>query len=81
MKSLRMRQPATIYSISLKDGSESKHVNFAPDSQAHSGNLQPLGQGENNYLIGTYFYVPIGSVTYRYDVRDVRKPPKRMATP
>ncbi|MGZ3497872.1 MAG: hypothetical protein ACXWNK_13205 [Vulcanimicrobiaceae bacterium] len=74
-------QPATIYSISLKDGSESERVDLAPDPQAHPGNLQPLGQGEHNYLIGKYFYVVVGPVTYRYDVHDLQKPPKRMATP
>ncbi|TAM76692.1 hypothetical protein EPN44_05075 [bacterium] len=73
-------QPATIYSISLKGGSESERVNLAPDPQAHPGNLQPLGQGKRNYLIGKYFYVVVGPVTYRYDTRDLQKPPKRMAT-
>src|ERR1700693_49041 len=72
-------QPATIYSISLKDGSESEGVDLAPDPQAHPGILQPLGQGEHNFLIGKYFYVPVGPVTYRYDVRNLRKPPERMA--
>lgn len=73
-------QPATIYSISLKDGSESPPVNLAPDPQSHPGNLQPLGQGGRNYMIGQYLYVVVGPVTYRYELRDLRKAPARMAT-
>jgi hypothetical protein len=73
-------QPATIYSVSLKDGSESEHVDLAPDPDAHPGRLQPLGQGEHNYLIGNYFYVVVGPVTYRYDVGYLQRSPKRMAT-
>jgi hypothetical protein len=74
-------EPATIYSISLKDGSASEGVNLAPDPQAHPGELQPLGQGDRNYLIGKFFYVVVGPVTYRYDVRNLQKAPTRMATP
>lgn len=74
-------QPATIYWISLRDGTESQHIDLAPDPQGHPGNLQPVGQGEHNYLIGNYFYVVVGPVTYRYDVRNLQKPPNRMATP
>jgi hypothetical protein len=74
-------QPATIYSISLKDGFESKHVDLTPDPESHPGDVQPFGQGEHNYLIGNYFYVVVGPVTYRYDIRNLQKPPLRMATP
>jgi len=54
-------------------GSESKHVDLAPDPQSHSGNLAPLGQGQHNYMQGRYFYVVVtddnkNSMTYRYDV-------------
>lgn len=72
--------PATIYSISLKDGSESRPVDLAPDPELHSG-YPPVGQGAWNYLIGKYFYVVVSPITYRYDVLDLQKPPKRMATP
>ncbi|HEY9179881.1 MAG TPA: hypothetical protein VIO32_04125 [Candidatus Baltobacteraceae bacterium] len=71
-------RPATIYSVSLKDGSESPHVDLTPDPQAHPGESQPLGQGESNYRIGNYFYVHVQDVTYRYDLNDLRKPPVRM---
>lgn len=74
-------QPATIYSVSLKNGTESEHIDLAPDPQAHPGSLQPIGQGEHNYLIGKYFYVVVGPVTYRYDVGYLQRPPKRFATP
>jgi hypothetical protein len=74
-------EPATIYSVSLKDGSESTHVDLAPDPQAHPGNEQPLGQGANNYLIGSSLYVVVGPVTYRYDVNALQKAPERFATP
>jgi hypothetical protein len=70
--------PATIYSVSLKDGSESAHVDLAPDPAAHPGELAPLGQGESNYRIGKYFYVHVEQITYRYDLTDLRKPPIRM---
>lgn len=73
-------QPATIYSISLKNGSESQPVELAPDPELHSG-YPPVGQGAWNYLIGQYFYVVVSPITYRYDVLDLQKPPKRMATP
>lgn len=73
--------PATIYSVSLTDGSEGKHVDLAPDPQAHPAASQPLGQGEHNYMIGSYLYVVVGSVTYRYDVRDLNRGPTRLSTP
>lgn len=72
-------RPATIYSISLKSGAESKPVDLSPDPQMHR-KLQPLGQGERNYLIGTQFYVVVGPVTYRYDVLNLSKPPERLIT-
>lgn len=71
-------EPATIYSISLQDGSESAHVDLAPDPDTHPANLAPLGQGESNYRIGKYFYVHVEQTTYRYDLTDLRKPPLRM---
>jgi hypothetical protein len=71
--------PATIYSISLGDGSESRRIDLAPDPDLHSG--YPPGQGASNYLIGEYLYVVVSAITYRYDVLDLRKPPKRMQTP
>jgi hypothetical protein len=70
--------PATIYSVSLKDGSESEPVDLAPDPQAHPANLAPIGQGESNYRIGKYFYVHVQELTYRYDLTDLRTPPLRM---
>lgn len=72
-------QPATIYSISLEDGSESEHVSLAPDPQLHKSR-EPLGQGGRNYLVGTRFYVVVGDVTYEYDVDNLSKAPKRLAT-
>jgi hypothetical protein len=73
--------PATIYSISLKDGTESPHVDLAPDPELHPANEQPLGQGAHNYMVGDYFYVVVGPVAYRYDVRDLTKPPSRLRAP
>lgn len=73
-------EPATIYSISLKDGSASESVDLAPDPQAHPPAAQPLGQGEWNYLIGKYFYVVVQNITYRYDVTNLSLPPVRMKT-
>lgn len=72
--------PATIYSISLADGEESPHTDLKPDPQFHPADQQPLGQGGDNYLIGTSFYVVVGPVTYRYDVRDLQRAPTRLAT-
>lgn len=74
-------RPATIYSISLKNGSKSTPVDLAPDPQAHPPNMQPLGQGEHNYLKGQYFYVVVGPITYRYNMMDLARRPKRMFTP
>ena len=71
-------RPATVYSISLKDGSESAHVDLAPDPGTHPPRLQPIGQGESNYRIGKYFYVHVQETTYRYDLTDLQKPPIRM---
>jgi hypothetical protein len=71
-------QPATIYSISLKDGTASARVDLTPDPQSHPADQQPLGQGEHNYLIGHDFYVVVGPVTYRYDVRRLNAEPTRM---
>lgn len=72
-------RPATIYSISLRDGSQSDPVDLRPDPNRHSGRMQPLGQGEHNYMEGHYFYVPIGSDLYRYDVLRLQLPPQRTA--
>lgn len=73
-------RPATLYWISLVDGSQSAEVDLAPDPQEHSG-PQPLGQGGNNFLIGKYFYVPVGAITYRYDVTNLKKPPVKFRLP
>jgi hypothetical protein len=70
--------PATIYSISLKDGTGSPRVDLAPDPELHPANEQPLGQGAHNYMVGDYFYVVVGPVAYRYDVRDLTKAPLRL---
>ena len=75
--------PATIYSVSLKDGTGSKHVDLAPDEQSHPPNLVPPGEGEHNYMLGHYFYVVVtddnrNSITYRYDVFHLNRPPVRM---
>ena len=72
--------PATIYSISLKDATESPRIDLAPDPGLHSG-YPPVGQGARNYLIGRYFYVVVSPITYRYDMLNFRTPPKRMGTP
>jgi hypothetical protein len=77
--------PATIYSVSMNNGDESKHINLSPDPQAHPANLAPLGQGEHNYMQGHYFYVVVtddnkNSITYRYDVFRLEVPPVRMRT-
>ena len=72
-------RPATTYSISLQNGTKSERIDLRPHPQAHPGNQQPLGQGEYNYLVGHYLYVVVGFVTYRYDILDLRKPPRRLA--
>ena len=74
-------RPATIYSISMTDGSASKSVDLFPDRRANPANMQPLGQGEHNYLLGRHLYVVVGSVTYRYDILNLKTEPKRMLTP
>ncbi len=74
-------RPATIYSISMKNGSVSTSVDLAPDPKAHPANVQPLGQGEHNYLLGRYLYVVVGRITYRYDILNLKLRPKRMFTP
>jgi len=74
-------RPATIYSISLKNGSESRPVDLTPDPQAHPANMQPLGQGEHNYLKRRYLYVVVGPITYRYNMMDLARRPRRMFTP
>ncbi|MEO9170909.1 MAG: hypothetical protein ABI282_11875 [Candidatus Baltobacteraceae bacterium] len=71
-------RPATIYSVSLADGSQSEPVDLRPDPEEHPARLQPLGQGENNYLIGTFLYVPVGENTYRYDILNLGHPPVRL---
>lgn len=73
-------EPATIYSISMRDGSTSRAVDLAPDRDEHAREIQPLGQGEHNYMIGHYFYVVVGAITYRYDLLDLGKPPLRLAS-
>jgi hypothetical protein len=72
-------RPATIYSVSLRDGAQGAHVDLSPEPALHTG-IQPLGQGAHNYMVGDYFYVVVGPVTYRYDVRDLNKAPFRMAS-
>lgn len=79
--------PATIYSMSMKDGEESRHIDLAPDPQSHPARLAPMGQGEHNYMRGHYFYVVVTddniegtSVTYRYDIFQLSRPPVRMRT-
>ena len=74
-------RPATIYSISLKDGSATKPVDLAPDPNLHPPRMQPLGQGEHNYLDRHDFYVVTPNYTYRYDVRNLHEPPVRTVTP
>ena len=41
---------------------------------------QPLGQGENNYMVGQHLYVVVGPITYEYDVRDLTVGPRRLST-
>ena len=74
-------RPATIYSISMKNGAVSTSVDLAPDPKAHPANMQPLGQGEHNYLLGRFLYVVVGRTTYRYDILNLKLRPKRMLTP
>ncbi len=74
-------RPATIYSISLRDGTQSAPVDLRPDPNRHPANLQPLGQGEHNYMQGHYLYVPVDDVLYRYDILHLRLPPKRTRIP
>lgn len=71
-------RPATIYSISLRDGSQSEPVDLKPDPDRHPANLQPLGQGERNYMQGHYLYVPVDDVLYRYDIVELQRPPERL---
>ena len=73
-------RPATIYSISLEDGSASEPIDLYPEPDLHPAREQPLGQGEQNYLKGGYFYVVTTSYTYRYDVRNLDAPPVRSVT-
>jgi hypothetical protein len=73
-------RPATIYWIALSDGSQGAPVDLAPDRTINSRTIQPLGQGEHNYLIGKSLYVVVGPVTYRYDILDLSAAPSRMAT-
>jgi hypothetical protein len=74
-------RPATIYSISLKDGSASQPVDLYPEPDLHPARMQPLGQGARNHLQGEYFYVVTQNYTYRYDVRRLKAPPVRSITP
>ena len=74
-------RPATIYSISLKDGSTTQPFDLYPEPDLHPARMQPLGQGERNYLEGDYFYVVTPNFTYRYDVRSLKSPPVRTVTP
>lgn len=71
-------RPATIYWISLSTGRAGAPTDLRPEPYLHPSDQQPLGQGEHNYLIAPYFYVPVGSVTYRYDIRNFQLPPVRM---
>ena len=71
-------RPATIYSISLRNGTQSEPIDLRPDPDRHPGNLQPLGQGERNYMQGHYLYVPVGDVLYRYDIVELQRPPERL---
>lgn len=79
-------RPATVYSMSLEDGSTTEPVDLAPDAKAHPPDREPLGQGETSYLIGKYFYLVVNDVryirnlTYRYDITNLRLPPVRMKT-
>ena len=70
-------RPATIYSISLRDGTQSNPIDLTPDPDQHPANVQPLGQGERNYMQGRYLYVPVDSVLYRYDILHLNLPPRR----
>lgn len=74
-------RPATIYSISLKNGAATRPVDLYPQPKLHPARMQPLGQGEKNYLRGDYFYVVTPNYTYRYDIRNLRAPPRRTITP
>jgi hypothetical protein len=71
-------RPATVYWISLRDGKQGEPIDLRPDPDQHPANLQPIGQGEHNYMRGRYLYVPVGDVVYRYDVFDLRVPPYRI---
>lgn len=73
-------RPATIYSISLKDGSATQAVDLYPEPQLHPARMQPLGQGGHNYLQGNYFYVVTPNYTYRYDLRNLAFTPLRIPT-
>lgn len=73
-------RPATIYSVSLTDGTSSDPVDLAPEPALHPARMQPLGQGARNYLRGHYFYVVVGDDTYRYDLRDLKAPFVKLKT-
>jgi hypothetical protein len=73
-------RPATIYWVSLKDGSASQPVDLYPQPDLHPTRMQPLGQGEHNYLQGRYFYVVTPNYTYRYAVTNLKAPPLRTVT-
>ena len=74
-------RPATIYWVSLTDGSASEPIDLNPEPNLHPARMQPLGQGARNYLQGDSFYVVTPNYTYRYDVRNLNAPPVRMVTP
>lgn len=74
-------RPATIFSISLADGSAGPSTDLAPEQELHSKEHTPLGQGEHNYMIGRYFYVVVDAITYRYDLVNLQAAPMRLATP
>ena len=70
-------RPATIYSISLLDGTHSVPIDLTPDPDKHPANLQPIGQGEHNYMRGHYLYVPVDNVLYRYNILHLNLAPSR----
>ena len=74
-------RPATIYWVSLTDGSANEPIDLNPEPSLHPARMQPLGQGQHNYLQGNYFYVVTPNYTYRYDVRNLNATPVRMVTP
>lgn len=77
-------RPATIYTMSLRNGSTTVPVDLRPDADGHAADQDPPGQGDRSYLIGRTFYLVVYDpryhvdFAYRYDITRLDRPPVRM---